>query len=378
MRKRSGFQFASWLLLAAFATAQSADVLTQHNNSQRTGVNDAETTLTPAKIKPDAFGKLWTLHADGQVIAQPLYVSQLNIDTSANPQTPLVQGTFNAAVVATMHNTVYVYDADKENKLPDGRTKPLWARWLGQPRPGGKDKFRYRLHALNLKDGTPRQPATLIGGNPPDPNKPCDYAGGYNPCTQKQRTALLLDKGVLYVAFGGDGNRGCMFAFDAVSLQQVGFWSVTPNGKDGGLWQSGQGPAADADGHIYVMTGNGSFDADRGGNKYGDSFVKLKLEPSGLQVKDYFSPCNQKFMSNLDLDLGSAGPVLIPDTNLLFGGGKAGVIYLLSRNNLGKYAASPTAPNCNNPNAVQEFQATDLHVHGAGTVYGHIHGSPVF
>lgn len=414
MRRRSCFPFASWLLLAAFATAQSADVLTQHNNNQRTGVNDAETTLAPAKIKPDAFGKLWTLYADGQVIAQPLYVSQLNIDTGANPQTPPVQGTFNAVIVATMHNTVYVYDADKENRLPDGKTKPLWARWLGQPRPGGKDidmwstndpewgilgtpvidaqkstvwvvawhnedgKFRYRLHALNLKDGTPIQPAALIGGAPADPSKPCDYAGGYNPCTQKQRMALLLHMGVLYVAFGGDGNRGCMFAFDAASLQQVGFWSVTPDGKDGGLWQSGQGPAADADGHVYVMTGNGSFDADRGGSKYGDSFVKLKLENSGLQVKDYFSPCNQKFMSNLDMDLGSAGPVLVPDTNLLLGGGKEGVIYLLSRTNLGKYAASPNAPNCNNPNVVQEFQATSLHVHGAGTVYGHIHGSPVF
>src|SRR5688500_16784787 len=65
MRRRSHLQFASWLLLATFATAHSADVLTQHNDNQRTGVNDAETTLTPAKIKPDAFGKLWTLHADG-------------------------------------------------------------------------------------------------------------------------------------------------------------------------------------------------------------------------------------------------------------------------------------------------------------------------
>ena len=61
------------------------------------------------------------------------------VDTTAIPNTPLVQGTFNAVIIATMHNTVYVYDADKENAGPDGRTVPLWATWLGQPRPGGKD-----------------------------------------------------------------------------------------------------------------------------------------------------------------------------------------------------------------------------------------------
>src|SRR4029453_12219123 len=83
-------------------------------------------------------------------------------------------------------------------------------------------------------------------------------------------------------------------------------------------------------------------------------------------------------MEAIDLDLGSGGPVLIPGTNLLFGGGKQGVLYLLSRTNMGKFTPSPTAPDCKNPNALQEFQATDLHQHGAEPIYGHIHGSPVF
>ena len=127
------------------------------------------------------------------------------------------------------------------------------------------------------------------------------------------------------------------------------------------------------------MTGNGTFDANTpGGRNYGESFVKLKLETARFVVKDYFTPCNQAFLTSLDLDLGSGGPVLIPGTNLLYGGGKEGNLYLLSRTNMGKYAASPTAPNCKNPNAVQEFAATELHVFGAGTWWGHIHGSPVF
>jgi hypothetical protein len=401
--------------LCLFARGARADVLTQHNDNARTGVNSAETVLTVNNVKPETFGRLWTLYTDGQVVAQPLYVSGLAVDTGDNAQAPRVQGTFNAVILATMHNTVYAYDADNENRQPDGTTKPLWATWLGQPRPGGKDidmwstndpdwgilgtpvidpqkttlwvvawhneggAYKYRLHTLRLRDGSQLRPSVVIGGAPSDAAKPCVYAGGYNPCKQKQRTALLLSQGVIYLAFGGDGSRGCLFAFDATSLQQVGFWSVTPTGENGGIWQSGQGPAADADGNIYLMTGNGTFDAsDADGKNYGESFVKLKLESGALVPKDYFAPCNKNFLNGLDMDLGSGGPVLIPDSNLLFGGGKEGVMYLLARDKLGKYVAGGDGELCDNPNVLQQFQATDLHVHGAGTMYGHIHGSPVF
>ena len=114
-----------------------ADVLISHNTPGRTGVNAAETALTPARVTATTFGKLWTLYADGQVVAQPLYLSNLAVETSANPATPRVQGTFNAVLIATMHNTVYLYDADHERPGPDGRAVPLWATWLGQPRPSG-------------------------------------------------------------------------------------------------------------------------------------------------------------------------------------------------------------------------------------------------
>jgi hypothetical protein len=68
--------------------------------------------------------------------------------------------------------------------------------------------------------------------------------------------------------------------------------------------------------------------------------------------------CNVKFLNDRDLDLGSAGPVLIPDTPpRIIGGGKEGVLYVLSPTNRGKYAARPTAPNCQNGNAVQQVNA---------------------
>jgi hypothetical protein len=410
---RSTSTLAALVFLFVARPGRAADVLTQHNDNARTGANTAETVLTTRNVKPDAFGKLWTLFVDGQVVAQPLYVANLAVDTSGNPGAPVVKGTFNAVVIATMHNTVYLYDADKENRQPDGSTRPLWATWLGPPRPGDKDhidmwstndpewgilstpvidpqkatiwvvawhneggSYRYKLHALDLHSGAHRGAPVILGGAPPNPQQPCQYPGGFNPCNQKQRSALLLAGGMLYIALGGDGMRGNVFAYDSATLQQRAFWLTTPKGKSGGIWQSGQGPAADADGHVYVVTGNGSFDAEKG--NYGDSFVKLKLENGALAVKDYFTPCNQGFLDSIDLDFGAGGAVLIPGTSLTFAGGKEGIVYLLARDNLGKYHPGAGPGQCTNPNAVQAFQATDLHVHGPGTTYGHIHSSPVF
>src|SRR4051812_25716619 len=88
----------------------ASDVLTQHNNAARTGAVLDETRLNTTNVAVGTFGKLWSLYADGQIVAQPLYVSDLQIDTSPNTSIPAVKGTFNAVVIATMHNTIYVYD----------------------------------------------------------------------------------------------------------------------------------------------------------------------------------------------------------------------------------------------------------------------------
>jgi hypothetical protein len=130
---------------------------------------------------------------------------------------------------------------------------------------------------------------------------------------------------------------------------------------------------------IYLMTANGTFDADTGGQNYGDSFVKLNLEGQGLIVKDFFTPCNNKFLDGLDLDLGSAGPVLVPDTPpRIVGGGKQGILYVLSLTDMGKFAAGSTASNCPNPNAVQQVDAFPPVLHNGQQHWGNIHGSPVF
>jgi hypothetical protein len=389
-------------------SAAAVDVLTQHNDRGRTGANLMETKLNTSTVNAQRFGKLWTLYADGQITAQPLYVSGLQIDTTNNPDTPLVKGTFNAVVVATMHNTIYVYDADKEKPGPNGQTVPLWAKWLGQPRPGGADidmyhtndpewgilstpviddakktlyavawhdagggKYEYRVHALNLGDGTDRAAAVTISGSVPKPS-------GGQPVTfdsrpQKQRAALLLNKDVLYIGFGG-GFHGWLFAYDAKTLDQRGVWCTTPTGDQGGVWMGGQGPAADADGNVYVMTGNGTFDVHQGGQSYGDSFVKLTLDNGKFVVKDYFSPCNQKFLQQMDIDVGSAGPLLIPAQDMIVGGGKQGRLFLLFKNNMGKHVANLQHNDCHNPNIPQELDANAYNAARAP----HIHGSPIF
>jgi hypothetical protein len=410
---------ATTACLSHLELARAADVLTQHNNNARTGATLDERTLNTGNVNFAKFGKKWTLHADGQVVAQPLYVSKLAIDTTGNPDNPLIKGTFNAVIIATMHNTVYVYDADRENRGPDGRTTPLWAKWLGQPRPAGKDidmwstndpewgilstpvvsrdkstlfvvawhedgprDFRYRLHALNLKNGMHKLPPMVIDAPFPVPGDPCKTSQSeFNRCLQKQRTALLLSNGVIYIGFGGDGTRGALLAYDADTLARKAFWSSTPTGKDGGIWQSGQGPAADGDGNIYLMTGNGSFDAHTGGQNFASSFVKLRLESDKLIVKDSFTPCNEKFLSlpSKDLDVGSGGPMLAPVTpGKIISGGKEGVLYVVPTADMGRHIPSTDSSECENAPQVQQVWAFRPVDHGNVTHYGNLHGSPVF
>src|SRR4029077_1646863 len=124
--------------------------------------------------------------------------------------------------------------------ITDDRKTLYVVAWHDDGAPGG----RYKLHALDLASGAERQPASVIGVSSTDASKPCRPQNEFNPCVHKQRAALLLSKGVLYIGFGGDGNRGALFAFDAATLTQKAFWTTTPTGINGGIWQSGQGPAA--------------------------------------------------------------------------------------------------------------------------------------
>jgi hypothetical protein len=375
---------------------------------------------------------LFSLPVDGQIYAQPLYVSNLRFPNGS---------VHNVVYVATMHNSVYAFDADK----PSG---PLWTRAFGNsvgyefmkmsPAKGSlrlfinngcktppadlnvphniepeigitstpvidfssnmiyavpKTKesdghFAYRLHALDLLTGAERGNSGEIMASVPGTGKNSVNSPPrtvtFDPRMQLQRPGLLLANGRVYIAFGAhqdtDYYHGWVLAYDAKALKLTNAFATTPNGEDGGIWQSGNGLASDPAGNtensrnIYLMVGNGTSNRYSGGMDLGDSFIKLSPD---LRVLDWFTPEDHQNMEENDLDLGSAGPMLFPGLSFLVGGGKKGKFYLLDTGSMGHLE------NGNSPgdhHAAQAFQAAA----GSGNVFDpcgidnhNIHGSPV-
>jgi hypothetical protein len=253
--------------------------------------------------------------------------------------------------------------------------------------------YHYFLHAVDAASGGDRagSPVEIAAAAP---GTSAGSVGGvvtFEPARQLQRAAILLAQSpqpALYIAFTGHGDvgyyHGWVLAYDPATLKKLGTFLDAPDkdprypvetdgdqdlGEQAGIWQSGQGPVADSDGNIYVMTGNGSNTIGTGHN-YGDSFIKLRLASGALTVVKAWSPTPNETGDN---DLGSAGPLLVENGSLLVGGGKFGVAYILDRNLALQqqfYAVVPPAgSNCD----VAAYPG--LNPMGYTT---HIHGSPVF
>jgi hypothetical protein len=352
------------------------DVLTQHNDNTRSGLNTNETFLTPANVNANSFGKLFTRNVDGTIVGQPLYASNVLMNDG------LVH---NVVYVATQNNTVYAFDADSTQ---GNNAAPLWSVSLndggtadpisdygctgthyteigimgtGVIDPGkttlylvaktvtgsGQNEVRnFALHALDITSGTERLggPVTIVATAPSS-----NGSGTFNPILQMQRPALLLQNGVVYIGFGGNGcdeyaYNGWFLAYNAQTLQQEAAFLVTPDGMRASIWQGGGGPAVDESGNIYVVTANGTYDGPAGGNDFGDTVLKMGWTGSSFGVLDYFTPYNQKQLSTQDLDLGSAGILVLPDQPGLYphemvAGGKQGTLYLVNRDNEGQFDA---------------------------------------
>lgn len=367
-------------------------VLTQRYDNARTGLNDAESQLTPSKVNASTFGRLFSLSVDGYVYAQPLYVGGLTIQGQLH----------DVLFVATEHDTIYAFDADAP-------AAPLWSAGLASTAYGAaagatpvpsadlscsdlvpevgitstpvidlnagtlyaisktKEGTSYvqRLHALDITTGLPRAnspsviQASIAGA--------ADGSGGtvsFDPQWQLNRAGLLLSNGVVYGAWGShcdhDPYHGWVMGWDGTTLAQVGAWSSTPDGMRGGVWMTGGGISADQAGFGYLASGNGTFDGSRA---FGDSIVKLNLAnlnptntgsdnlpcalaAAGCPVVDYFTPFDQATLEANDGDLGSGGLLLLPDQlgshpHLAVQGGKEGTVYLVDRDDLGHF--NPTS-----------------------------------
>ncbi|MDQ2900568.1 MAG: hypothetical protein M3Y07_12335, partial [Acidobacteriota bacterium] len=205
--------------------------------------------------------------------------------------------------------------------------------------------YAQRLHALDIRTGVEKG-SVAIGASVPGTGDRGSTVT-FIPQNYKQRPGLLLLNGVVYTAWSShcdaDTYHGWLIGYDAQTLRQVSVYNSTPNGGQGSFWAGGGAPTADASDNIYLISGNGTFDADKGGPNLGESFIKLSTG-AGLSVADYFTPFNQAELSSKDLDTGSSGALLLPDEagsadhpHLLVSAGKEGRIYLLDRDNMGRF-----------------------------------------
>lgn len=352
------------LALAAPASGQP-QILTERYDNNRTGANLGETVLTPASVAQPNFGKIGAWRVAGSVQAQPLYMSGLAIQGV---------GTRNVLFVATMNDVVYALDADAPGSTP------LWSIALTSRTPrvtpvpiasivGANDlnivgnvgitstpvidaatgtiylvartregqRTVQRLHALDVTTG-----AEKLGGpveiTASVPGNGWGSTGGtvsFDPLIHNQRVSLALANNQVLIGWGSheDANayHGWLMSYDATSLRQTGVFCTSPNGRMSAIWMSGHAPVIDAKGNAYVMTGNGSWD---GATEFGESFLKFSTT-GGIALTDWFTPDNYDDLNNRDADLGSSGPLLIPNTNALIGAGKDGLFYVLTTGALG-------------------------------------------
>ena len=363
-----------------FAVGQVA-VTTYHNDNYRSGLNSNETILTPANVNEVTFGKRLVLPVTGYVYAQPLYVPGVNINNTRH----------NVVYVATEHDQVYAFDANTGQQLwqtsfigtfgnrqietvssrddlgcgdlvPEvGITStPVIDLASNQIYVVAKTKeivnnvttYYQRMHVLDIRTGKenlldPYFGAPIKARTPGTGSGSVDGYLTFDPLIENQRAALTLSSGLIFVAWAAHcdlGNyHGYVMAFNQASLRPTGVFVSTPNAYDGGIWESGSGPAVDASNSIYVPTGNGYFDANVGGIDYGDSILRLSWAGAFPGVADYFTPWDQAMLNSYDTDVASGGVLLLPDQpgapypHLLVQVGKEGTIDLVNRDNMGHF-----------------------------------------
>ena len=355
----------------AAQTPVGTNVLTANYGNARTNANLNETILSTLNVNPAQFGKLFSLPVTGAINGQPLYVQNvMMLDGKAH----------NVVYVATHHNNVYAFDADRQGAA-------LWQMSLGTSVPGTdfnvadlteigvlstpvidsttntlyavaytkeNGEHIYRLHALDITNGQEKFGAPVVIAASVPGTSGFDGKNGQVPFTaseQLQRASLVLLNNVVYLGFGSWNDispwHGWLLGYNAANVQQqVSAYNTSPGGWGGAIWQGGRAPAVDAGGNMYFATGNGTFD---GKVNFAESVIKLSTVSGIPAMVDWFTPDNFKNLTDLDNDLGSCGPILTSN-GWLIAGGKEGVVYLISQNNLGHIVSG-------NGQILQHFQA---------------------
>lgn len=364
------------------------DVVTYHNDVARTGQSLTETALTPSNVNASSFGKVGFFAVDGKVDAEPLLLAGYNLGS---------QGTHDVVYVVTEHDSAYAMDAASgqvywQVSLLGAGESPSDNHGCSQITPeigitstpvidrghnvmyavamskDGSGNYLQRLHALNLATGAEMLggPATITASYPGTGEESSGGTLHFMPGQHAERAGLLLVNGNVYTMWTSHCDiqpyTGWVIAYNASTLAQSGVLNLTPNGSEGSIWMSGTAPAADAAGNIYFLDANGSFDTTLnasgfpGKGDFGNAFIKLSTA-GGLKVSDYFATFDTVKQSSMDGDLGSGGALVLPDLqdasgavrHLAVGAGKDRNIYVVDRDNMGKF-------NPNTNNIYQEIQ----------------------
>jgi PKD repeat protein len=152
-------------------------------------------------------------------------------------------------------------------------------------------------------------------------------------------------------------------------LQKKYTYNTTPDGTNGGIWMSGAGPVIDDNGYIYVTTGNGTVGTSSNPNYFRDRGESiLKLRPSGdtMKLVNFFTPANFAYLNTNDLDYGTDGILIIPNSTISLSGTKEGKLYVVSTDKMGKYSPG-------NDSVLQI-----LYINTQKFVVNHVHGTPVY
>ena len=371
------------VLILSLATVAQVNVLTYHYDNQRTGLNAKEPVLSTANVNVNQFGKLFSYGVDGHVFAQTLYMFKVNVAG---------KGIHNVVFVATENDSVYAFDADGKSATPLWQTSLLASGEAPEPclpihtcnmgpragitgtpvidpttgtfyvvsRATKNGTHLHKLHALSIHSGAEMfgGPVVVTGSVPGTGDGSVHGVVKFDNLVENNRSALLLLKGIVYLAFGSPGDlfpyHGWIFGYShsGGKLKKVSTFNSTPNGSAGGIWSVGA-LTADSAGSIYCGVGQGTFDTSN--SNFGDSFLRLQPGAGTLIIADYFTPFNEATLFLMDWDAGSGSPLLVPiqngtqHPNLLIAGTKEGDddpmyspqgrIYVVDRGNMGKFHA---------------------------------------
>jgi hypothetical protein len=361
-------------------------VLMWKGDPSETGAYSGETTLTTSNVSVSQFGQLGSFKADGIIMGQPLYVSNVDLGTG---------GKHDLIIVTTEHDSVYAFDADnpaagslweRHYVDPTSGITPMPDNFGGRTTLGGEvgitgtpyiDADTGILYFVTTlaRNGTPEQWLRAIDirtgqdSGPGSVQIQASVAGdgkgsvngqiAFDPSNQNQRVGLIKVSGAIVVGWGSFSDwgvyHGWLMAYDPATLKQIAVFNPTPQyqstdaasgpsdyGGGGAFWQGGAAPAVDANGYIYINAADGSFNADQGGNNYGDTMLKLQLSANSFNIVDWFTPSDAACIDLHDLELGSAGVALLP-TDFTNGAkyaatySKEGRFFLINTATMGKF-----------------------------------------